>query len=286
MTIIKKAKYFWSGIAGRFHQDRRCPSCKQWASTQVDAKYFHTMLSCNGCRLLYRYPGESASKMEEFYQNNYSEPGLTTELPSDEKLKTLIDNGFRGSEKDFSHHISLLRVLVRKENAKLLDYGANWGYASYQFQLAGFDTASYELSNGRAAFGKKLGINIHSTLDDVGHGFDIAFSSHVLEHVPDPNQAMIDQWNRIASGGYLVVHTPNGSKGYQTSNPKGFHLSWGQPHPVLLTDEFVRWFAKDQPYYMTSHDTADQLAQWDQTSQVTGDMTGCGFFFAIRKGVA
>jgi hypothetical protein len=45
--------------------------------------------------------------MFDFYDVGYSEPGLTTQLPDDKQLET----GFKGSEKAFTYHTSILSAL-------------------------------------------------------------------------------------------------------------------------------------------------------------------------------
>jgi len=49
--------------------------------------------------------------MAEFYQQAYDEPGFASEMPDESSLRQLLATNFRGSEKDFSGQIAILRAL-------------------------------------------------------------------------------------------------------------------------------------------------------------------------------
>jgi hypothetical protein len=74
-------------------------------------------------------------------------------------LDDLVKINFLGSEKDFSACFNVLDKLSSYMGKKLalLDYGANWGYACYQFQRLDFidKVFGYELSIPRRQYGQK-----------------------------------------------------------------------------------------------------------------------------------
>jgi len=282
-ALVEKIGYLLTGLQGRLGTKARCPSCKSTSAETVDRKYFHSLLECQACRLLFRHPAESASDMADFYHKCYAEPGLTTELPDEQTLAALLASGFAGSGKDFSYHIKVLLALGLKAGDRLLDYGANWGYASWQFLRTGFDVTAFEISKPRAAYGLKLGVKIHTTLEQAGDGFDLIYSCHVLEHVPDPAEVLRKQLEMVRPGGLVVAHTPNGCLSHRTRHSKLFHQTWGRVHPVLLTDEFVSRIAGTNPFLITSDDSPEVVATWDQSTQEMRDTSGDGFFFAIRQ---
>jgi hypothetical protein len=131
-----------SGLTGRAMQRPFCPACGNRHANIRDRKWFHTLLECQTCKLLYRFPTESPQDISDFYEFGYAEPGLTTGLPDEDQLSKLLENNFKDSEKDFTHHLSIFTVLNGPANARILDFGANWGYASWQFARAGFDVKS------------------------------------------------------------------------------------------------------------------------------------------------
>src|SRR6516225_2846516 len=130
--------YMLSGLTGRIIQQHpSCLVCGHSAGCTRDRKWFHTLIECRACLLLYRFPMEPPQAISDFYVIEYSQPGLTTELPDDRQLSELLATEFKGSEKDFTYHSSILRVLKVPVNGRILAFGANWGYASWQFARAG-----------------------------------------------------------------------------------------------------------------------------------------------------
>jgi SAM-dependent methyltransferase len=276
--FVDRVAYLVSGITGRFYQPAACPACKSTNGSVCDRKYFHSLIECRSCGLLHRFPAESEAWAISFYNDRYAEP-QATQLPSDDELTDLLRNSFKGTDKDFTYHCAALKALGIR--GRVLEYGANWGYASWQFARNGFDVVSYEISQKMAKFGKKLGVSIETDISRVGDHFDAVYSSHVLEHIPDPRSAIMKQLSLVRPGGLVVAHTPNGSRAYRTRTPR-FSLIWGQVHPVLLTDDFVGHVAEHRPFLVTSDDSPERLARWDQSSQVKDPCADASFIFAIR----
>jgi 2-polyprenyl-3-methyl-5-hydroxy-6-metoxy-1,4-benzoquinol methylase len=276
--FVDQVAYLLSGITGRFHQSTACPACKSTNGSVCDRKWFHSLIECRSCGLLHRFPTENEKWAFSYYNGRYAEP-QATQLPSDDELADLLSNSFKGTDKDFTHHSAILKALGIR--GRILDYGANWGYASWQFAHGGFDVVSYEISQKMAEFGKKLGVAIETDISRVGVNFDAVYSSHVLEHIPDPRSTILKQLTLVKPGGLVVAHTPNGSRAYRTRAPS-FSLSWGQVHPVLLTANFVEHVAEHRPFLVTSDDRPERLARWDQFSQIKDLCADAGLLFAIR----
>jgi 2-polyprenyl-3-methyl-5-hydroxy-6-metoxy-1,4-benzoquinol methylase len=271
--------YLWQGITALPSQ-RRCPCCGDAGATRVDRKFVYTLCACHGCEILYRHPRESSAAMNEFYQGEYAEPGLTTELPSRLELDALLAVDFKDSAKDFSRVVRALRALGLAPGARVLDFGANWGYATHQLRKAGFETEAYELSIPRAAYGRELEIEIHTQLTEVPGPFDAVYSSHVLEHVPNPLATLRDLLARVRPGGFVLAHTPNGSLEHRKLAFRTFHLHWGQVHPVLLTERFVARNFSDHPFYVGD---VGQLGEWNQETAELRAVAESELFFAIRR---
>jgi 2-polyprenyl-3-methyl-5-hydroxy-6-metoxy-1,4-benzoquinol methylase len=225
--------------------------------------------------------------MAKFYQSDYQQAGLTTELPDDKELQLLMETNFAGTVKDFAFLPRILRSLGIEPGARVLDYGANWGYSVYQLQTAGYRAEGFEISMPRAAFAAKLGVEIKTSVSSLTGGFDAVYSGHVLEHVPDPRSAIREQIGLLGDNGYVIAHTPNGSDERQRKSPEEFHTSWGKIHPVLLTDEFVARNYRHMPTFISSDAGAPtELAEWDRQSVKRGNLGGGELFFVVRKQTA
>lgn len=268
-------KYLWGGVGRRLLQKKNCPCCHSPDSITVDRKWVYRLEQCKQCQIRYRFPYETPEQMRRYYQGDYAQAGLTTDLPSAEELRQLLKSNFAGTEKDFSGVASLLCDLSLTEGARILDYGANWGYCTYQLRQAGFAAEGYEISTERAAFAEKLGVPMTTELARLTPGFDAVYSSHVLEHMPNPLAALREQLSLTRPGGFVIAHTPNGSEAFQKANFHSYHTSWGLPHPVLLSDAFIAANMGDYPFCVAAvYNLAGlpETARWDRQTQWIGDL--------------
>ena len=171
------------------------------------------LVRCNRCRLLYRAPRDRDDQALAFYQLAYTSGGLTTSLPDQSSLGACSKLHSLGSDKDFADRIAVLLALGVAPGSKVLDYGASWGYATYQMREAGYDTGrGFEIRKPRAAYGEaNLQIRIATDEKELDANYDVVFSSHVLEHLNDPRDAFFTAARILKRGGVFVAFTPNGS---------------------------------------------------------------------------
>lgn len=284
-NYMNKTQYLIRSIA-TFYTPKQCPYCSQKKSKVIDSKYFVTTLNeCERCNLLFRHPADSVDFNRKFYQEEYTQDdGITTDLPTDPELADMLEKNFQGSGKDYRQKIAAIKKITGARS--ILDYGANWGYTSYQFKQEGLDVQSYEISKPRAGFGKKLGITIQTDEKQLKPGIDVFFSSHVIEHVPSIKHMFQLAQSLLNEDGYFVAYCPNGSAALRNNNPKLFHHFWGQVHPNLLSAEFFAAAFKDVPYLIGSEES-ENVTTWNGNSQEILDVTGNELFVyaKIRKQV-
>ena len=272
----QKLRYAVSGLLRRPRQKRTCPSCGSASYQRIDRKGFHELLRCGRCFLLYRWPYETQEEMAHFYQRTYKQAGLTTELPGPAALSDLIATGFRASEKDFSHIVDLLETLSVSRGSRVLDFGANWGYGVWQLCQVGFSAIGYELSEPRAAYSTKLGVQVFTDWSEIQRRapFDVVFSSHVLEHTPNPAQTLSRQLEVLSPNGWLIGSFPNGSDAFRKANPTAFRRLWGQVHPVMLNEDFIRHALPGSSTATGAYCREDlqALKCWNRTTPWTGTL--------------
>jgi SAM-dependent methyltransferase len=280
----RRWNYLGRSAVGALRTDRRaCPNCGAREFTPVASKLVVTALvRCAACRLLYRTPTDPPGHGDDFYQDAY-ESGWTTDLPSARELEELIGSGFLGTPKDFSEKIELLRALGVASGARLFDFGASWGYATWQFRAAGFDAVGYELGKPRARYAREMvNVPVHDDLDKIGDGFDVFFSSHVLEHIPQPRDVFALAKRVVRPGGLFVAFTPNGSVARMRSSPAAYHRAWGDVHPCLPDEEFYRQAFADRPKLLGSTPVPVETArEWDRQSDLTLNLTGSELLCAV-----
>lgn len=236
-----------------------CPNCGSPQFERKDRKYIVSELRrCQDCRLMYRSPSDTVNENRQFYQQKYRE-GFTTETPSVTEFEQHKSNGFASASHNYRYFISILTALGLRSGSRVFDFGCSWGYGSWQFQDYGFDVLSYEISRPRATFAQsKLGVKMLEELPDykspseLANSFDCFFSSHVIEHVPQPVNVINLAKALLKPGGYFVAITPNGSEIFRRARPKNWHRMWGKVHPCQIDDEYWRHALAGQSLLLAS----------------------------------
>lgn len=266
----------WAAIKSLTDRDRRCPACQSSGTHLVRRKYLVTSLwECDGCGLRFRTPKDDAADAREFYQHAYSQ-GFTTDCPSDEALSGLMATSFAGTEKDFRVYIGLLNALGLKAGDSLLDFGASWGYGSWQFRQAGFRVLSYEISKPRAEYARvKLACDMVESLDKLPGRVKCLFSSRAIEHLPDPNAIWEAAQKTLTSDGIIVCFCPNGEPARESVlGVPLYDRSWGKVHPSLITPKFLETTSARHGFRAAVHSSPyrlDEVANGSRGSNVTGD---------------
>lgn len=231
------------------------------------------MLECKNCKLMFRHPRFDFKHNFKFYNHKYKQSGITTDLPEEKHLQHLIETKFKNTLRSTAISQLILNKLSGDiSNKSILDYGCSWGYATWQFQDIGMKAYGYEISRERAAFGlEHLGVsNSTDTKDFKESKFDFIYSSHVIEHLPDLKSFANFCLSLLKPNGFIVLLCPNASIDFKTRNPNNFHLFWGQEHPNMISDKFLKHMFKNLPLYIASDSyNLEHLATWDQKSILT-----------------
>ncbi len=247
-------------------------------------KLVSRLFECQKCHLKFRHPKDDGQRSFKYYTNEYAESdGITTTLPNKADLEKLVNTNFGDTPKNADRYIELMRFLKPNGDIRVLDFGANWGYTSYQFQKAGIDVVPYEISVPRAQYGMdNLGLNIVTDIDKIDGQFDFVFSAHVIEHLPNIN-ILFDLAKKLTKkGGFLLTFCPNGSLSYKAANPIGYHKCWGHIHPNYISEDFFKTEFAKNAYFIGSGDNLDRVQNWDQNSQIVDDMSEWELFSIVR----
>jgi SAM-dependent methyltransferase len=267
-NIFNRIKYLASSFFKFiFRIGFSCPSCESNSYSHVSRKYIFTILvRCHECKLMYRVPTTSKIENNKFYQKDYTGGGqslnndtknFTIDMPNHDSSHDPKNIDYKNTEKDYSNNIKVLQSLkeINKiDKVKLFDYGCSWGYGSFQIQQKGYEVTSFEISKSRANYAKtKLGVN---TVDDLSlvedESFDIFFSAHVLEHLPEPKLTIDYALRIVKKNHYLVIFVPNGSINLKKIDHYRWNQLWGLVHPNLIDEEFYKNVFNDHQYFITS----------------------------------
>ncbi len=240
MNTSTKARYIAWAARGWLGADRSCPGCASSRTRLLKRKHLVTALfGCDTCGLMFRMPKSSQAEDQSFYQQEYRQGG-TTDLPDPAELEELQRLSFAPIGRDYSGYIDVLRAVGTPSGATLYDYGASWGYGSWQFAQAGYRVYSYELSQPRARFAEQyLGCHVVGAPEAVSERVDCFFASHVLEHLAQPEALWQLAADVVRPDGVVVLFMPNGEPGCERRDPERYHRLWGRVHPLLLTSASV-----------------------------------------------
>jgi hypothetical protein len=281
----QRINYFATSFM-RYFSDQSCPFCQSRSVSQIDRKYIVTRLfECQNCHLYFRHPKDKPAFNKRFYQQDYVEYGLTTNIPAPDLLEQYKASNFKNSGKDFSAVIDFIRMLTGSKPIKIVDYGASWGYTSFQFKNAGFEVQSFEISKPMARQGNDLlGLTIRTDISKLEPGNDVFFSSHVIEHLSDIHILLDAAEALILEDGFFIVYCPNGSKPFRDKYPDLFGSLWGMVHPNFLNKEFYSTIFKRNPYLIASAPYGDIniFSSWDQRSQIIYDVSGEELLIACK----
>lgn len=225
--------------------DQSCPYCGATEASVLGHKYFLIQLrKCQTCGLMFRFPKDKPVESNIYYQSHYQDvTGLATDLPDKAELQRLLETNFKDTSKDFSQKINLVQNHIYR--GKALDYGCSWGYGVWQLNQAGYEAMGFEISRPRAEFGRKfLGVNIIdqlAELEKLPDGlFDLIFTNHVLEHLPDISDIFSLFWRLLNIGGVLAIFVPNCD---DCDTPSGFEekkcMAFGEDHAIAFDSNFL-----------------------------------------------
>ncbi|MCF8274251.1 MAG: class I SAM-dependent methyltransferase [Flavobacteriaceae bacterium] len=276
---MRKLKYLlWA--SSNYFSSSKCPICSSNKTKVIDTKYLVTkLLECSNCKILFRHPVDNPNFNKIFYQEEYIEKNcLVTNLPNDEALKKMIETDFVETDRNANRIYAIIKQLYKESelnNLQMIDYGSSWGYISYQLIQKGIQVESFEISKSRAKFGNsKLSLNIKTAEDELTGEKDIFFSSHVIEHHPNPSDMIENAKNLLKDNGFFYCYCPNGSEEYLKKDKKLFHLAWGQVHPFYPSKNYFSNQFKNNPYYIGSNLNPIGIKKMLNNEQYIGDLTG------------
>lgn len=183
-----------------------CPLCKQESHLYFRSKDFNRNISrevfcyyrCCSCNLIFLEP--IPVDLANYYPNDYYPiPASLVELaPTAEYERYKID------------------IVTRfVPTGKLLEIGPAYGSFLYLAKQAGFDVEAIEMDTRCCKFIKEsIGAKVIQNNDPVEglrhlDKYDVVTLWHVIEHLPNPWEALEAISNKLNPGGILVIAAPN-----------------------------------------------------------------------------
>ena len=245
LDIQAKLRYVRRILYHRWRgQARVCPYCGPSSQVRLvrRKKVIVEILQCQTCHLWFRWPADTPGEHDSYYQEEFARDAPQIMLPGNDELELLKQRNFSGSPLDINNKIRVLQIL--HQGGRVLDFGCSWGYGTYQLREHGFDAVGFEVSRPRAEFGRaKLGLNIIDNFDELAKlpegSFDIVFSNHVVEHLPDIGATFAMLTRLLKENGFIFHVLPNFMGRMARS---GYWVKWiGEDHPVAPAIPFFEF---------------------------------------------
>lgn len=155
--------------------------------------------------LVYADPRADNDTIDDFYRSTYRRFYKSASKP---KWKHTARNAYIAGQR-----VEMIKSLVAKR-AAVLDIGTGSGELLYVGRKNGFDMQGIEVDQAYAQFGRKsygakiINESLRSAILPEQH-FDMVTIFHVLEHLPDPKQALTKITATLKPGGYVLIEVPN-----------------------------------------------------------------------------
>lgn len=208
------------------HSVSRCPICSGTSFQKFGQAKDYTvshetfqLATCSTCQFLLTSPRPEDSELGKYYlSENY--------VSHTAKATTLFDKLYEFSrEFALKWKLTLVKKFTNSTSSppSLLDYGCGTGFFLKKVKENGFNIAGVEPSEiARHAAEQNTGIKIHPGMADVAHKFDVITLWHVLEHVSNLNELVIELKNKLNANGTLVIAVPN----HKSNDAKKYGMQW------------------------------------------------------------
>lgn len=152
--------------------------------------------------LLITFPKPSPEKLPSYYESEDYISHTDGKRSLFESMYHLIKNIA------LKNKVKLINSLSQK--GKLLDIGAGTGDFLVAAQKDGWQTTGVEPSAKAKSIAIKKGVNFADNLSDLeSHSFDVITMWHVLEHVPNLDEYILELKRLLKSNGTILIAVPN-----------------------------------------------------------------------------
>ena len=105
--------------------------------------------------------------------------------------------------------ISYIKNIIKRKNAKILDYGCGSGKLVKKLLSESYSTIGFEPSSGALKITKRLKLPIFKKVKHIKDGYDLIMFWQSLEHTNNPLKALVGIKKYLAKSGKILIAVPN-----------------------------------------------------------------------------
>lgn len=201
-----------------------CPACgkNSWQKhlACLDYTVSHETFEitvCAECSLLSTNPRPDNQNISRYYQS-------TDYISHTDKASSLIDKIYLITRKFTLRWKQNLILNYTHTPGKLLDYGCGTGdFLTYCKERNWLTTGVEPASSARTIAAAKSGSTVSPDLNQLPAAeYDVITLWHVLEHIPSPNELLMNLQSLLAKDGILFIAVPN----YKSYDGEYYNSTW------------------------------------------------------------
>lgn len=200
-----------------------CPICSKsdfdkylTALDYTVSKEQFTIEICKHCSLLFTNPRPENSDLGKYYESKDYTSHTTDN-------RGIIDRIYRIARKfTLQWKYQTITESKTKNTLKILDYGCGTGDFLNYCKEKGNIVEGIEPNEKARKIAQGKNIPVHEQLPNSPQKFDVITLWHVLEHIPDLNQTLLQLHQRLDENGIMFIAVPN----YQSNDAKVYQEKW------------------------------------------------------------
>jgi len=209
------------------------------AALGLSSNYRFAICRCKDCGFQYSLEQLPVLLLERLYVHVIDSEKSRTKIITPSRRLSLLQIWF--------DLFSLLaRDLGEVLDVSVFDYGCGWGDFLSVAQSPGIRVVGFDMDRRKVEYARQVGVSVVESLDDVDRcsPFDVIVCNQVLEHLPDPHEAVarLNRWLKMGRFGYISV--PNCDAPYMKNVSKA--LAQGRPIPKEVNPwEHLNYFTPE-----------------------------------------
>jgi 2-polyprenyl-3-methyl-5-hydroxy-6-metoxy-1,4-benzoquinol methylase len=183
---------------------QKCPICSNKNFKKIYNNNWQNsfFIKCKKCNLIFQNPQENFLDTINRYNEDYFNYELENQFIFFNLVKKTLD--------DFN----IINLLPK--NANVLEIGSATGLFLKYMDSLFFKSIGIELCKESVEYGKKAyGVNlVNGRLEDIklkSESFDFIHFSHLIEHLNNPIDFLLNTYSLLKKNGYALLTTPNSS---------------------------------------------------------------------------